>query len=239
MLRLLIFSLLFSLSCFSIETAPLFVSLGSDCNAAHTLKACKLRNASYPFDWITSHDGEGLIKVFEEDFSWYLEAKYLSHYLRPPSLDEWILINTRYNFEFIHDGNPHESLEVEEKIKEKCFRRLNRFKELGQFDGRVYFLREARVFHLDDRLNFTRYHNYEMSEEYSIRLYNTLKDFFPKLDIHLVIVNHYAGTGMDVEKTISDRIYMVRTNLKETSLDLISEYQVFFNRLIHRFKVHD
>ena len=59
----------------STET-PIFVSLGSYCRPAHFLKGCKMRHAAYPFDWIMSFDGEGLIKALEEDFKHFLEGVF-------------------------------------------------------------------------------------------------------------------------------------------------------------------
>ncbi len=54
--------------------SPIFVSLGSYCRPAHILKGCNMRHAAYPFDWIMSFDGEGLIRVLKDDFKYFLDT---------------------------------------------------------------------------------------------------------------------------------------------------------------------
>jgi tellurite resistance-related uncharacterized protein len=227
-----LFIYLTTLNLCSLELPPIFVSLGSDCSVASMLRSCNLKNLAYPFDWITSHDSEGLIKLLDEDFRCLLDDEYLAPIIHPNAPAESILMNTRYNLWFVHDGNIQKSSDIIRALKEKYNTRLNRFRDLSQFQGKVYFVREARQFTLGDQSIFVSFDNHEISSEYALQLREALQRFFPYLHMHLIIINHSSEPGFFNEENLFEGVSMLRLDPKESILKLHRKYHLFFNRLI-------
>lgn len=118
----------------------LFVSLGSTCTTAPVHRECGIRKAAFPFDWIISFDGEKLIDILEEGFLHFLNSDVLkvlgqallNHYI-PPEIRDW------------EDAN----YDIR-AFSEKCQRRINRFKQLANYQGKVCFARTAYPYSLSD-----------------------------------------------------------------------------------------
>src|ERR1700722_11660402 len=55
------------------EQKPLFVSLGSWCEIALSLRDCQLRHAAFPFDWLVTGDHAGFLNVFDTDFQYFTD----------------------------------------------------------------------------------------------------------------------------------------------------------------------
>ena len=119
-----------------------YISLGSECSAAATLKNLGLRDASYPFDWVDTNKGD-MVRCLTEKFE---------HFMWNP-----VLIKTRirdnYRFEFPHDfpttdaQQGKEFLIVDnwkdylEEVREKYQRRINRFLAALMGNEPIIFLR--------------------------------------------------------------------------------------------------
>ncbi len=199
---------------------PLFVSLGSVCETAHMHRECGIRKAAFPFDWIVSFDGEKLIELLEEDFLHFLNP----HFLRVAGAS---LLNDYYHLEFLNEGDWEDAAYKIEEFTKKCNRRIDRFRQLGNYGGKVFFVRTAYRYSLTDPHRIWKNEeNVWISHEYAERLYKTLKNYFPDLDFDLVIINLRDGTGFEVEKS-SDHLLMVKIGCM-----MIDSYKDFYSQLL-------
>lgn len=217
-----IFSLIFAISVLSAQEEPLFISLGSNCTPAYVLREIGLRKASYPFDWILSIDGKKLIEILEDNFLHFLDLEYLI----PHPVSE-ILIHKYYHLEFTHEkkagGLPYFDDNLEQFLG-VYQRRIERFRSLNTYPGKVYFVRVP--FHLSTHPNYPFHdeNNLEISEEYSFRLYEALKMLFPNLDLDLIIFNK-SKDEREERRTLSDHIHYYLLNS--------TPYEVIFKELAH------
>lgn len=215
----------------SYKQETLFVSLGSYCAPASLARSCGHRKAAYPFDWNICLDGEKLIEIFQDDFQYFLNEYYLVPY-------GWAtLLNTRYHLEFVHDGN-WEAKDISTYmpiLQSKYARRIARFQELVHHQGKVIFIRSAYIFSLED---LNRYYkvseNIEISEDYALRLYIALRDYFPTLDFSLIIINNHEAQNVTIEKRIDDSIMMVRASPYYTEPVMQTAYEDFFQQLLSK-----
>jgi len=160
---------------------PIFVSLGSWCDIAINLRKNGMRHAAFPFDWIASVDCERFLEIFQTDFKYFLDDEYLF-------IKDSHIFNNYYNLEFPHDIFFHPE-EPEEYIsfKKKYTKRINRFRELENYKGKVYFIRSAFGYSNHPERHFKCEENVSISIEYSQRLYDALQKRFPQLDFALII----------------------------------------------------
>ncbi len=80
--------------------------------------------------------------------------------------------------------------------------------------------------------------NLEISEEYSLRLYQSLRKFFPKLDFHLLVLNSSEHDRFE-EKIlkIGDDITIVKAPpVDVTQEESMSCYKNFFNHVKGSFE---
>jgi len=162
---------------YGLET--LFVSLGSQCDTAVMLRENHLRFAAFPFDWILTRDHEGFLLILDTDFCFFVDESSL---YRIPDYPQ-ILDNAIYKIQFRHDW-PFEDMSVNESryqqqiahMKDKYERRIARFRDLRNFEGKVFFIRTAGVESID--------------EKKAKQILSSLTSYFPLLDFTLVIVNY-------------------------------------------------
>lgn len=207
----------------------IFVSLGSYCAPASLARSCGHRKAAYPFDWNICMDGEKLIEMLKDGFLNFLNEEYLVPF-------GWAtLLNTYYHLEFVHDGS-WEGRDISTYmpiLQYKYARRIDRFKNLNEHQGKVFFIRSAYINSLDDINRFYKIReNIEISEDYAIRLHQALRDFFPTLDFSLVIINNHEHQNVTIEKKIEDSILMVRAAPGYTEPMMQASYEDFFNELL-------
>jgi len=216
----------------------LFVSLGSYCGPAGLSLSSGLRKAAFPFDWNVSFDGEKLIELLEDDFLHFLDDDYLltDDFLIP--FASGILLNIYYHIEFVHEGvfKGPDSLQKLELMKEKYRRRIDRFRNLREYSGKVYFMRAGHLDSLTDHNRvFKNKDNIEISPEYSLRLYKTLKMRFPKLNFSLIIINppHPQQYPQEIEEEsrILDNLILVRAPI-ENAEQMQEAYKKFFFQLL-------
>lgn len=208
----------------------IFVSLGSNCIAAHVLRACGIRRVAFPFDWIVSHNSEGFLRILEDDFAYFFDHHFLS------VVDSGVLLNTYYRLEFIHDGNFREHLTME-KFQSKFQRRIERFRQLKNFSGKVYFLRFAYQKSMVDGF----YHcaeNVEISDEYALRLYSLIEKRNPNLDFTLIIINHHNGIDLYEEKRLANNLIILRNNPNFQADIIWDNYKKYFNILLDESNLH-
>jgi hypothetical protein len=203
-----------------ISQEPLFVSLGSTCTTAHMHRECGIRKAAFPFDWIISFDGEMLIDILEEDFL---------HFLNPAVLrvSGQALLNRYYHLEFLNEGDWEDAEYNIRAFSEKCQRRIDRFRQLTNYPGKVFFVRTAYPYSLSDPHRIWKCkENIEISREYGDRLYQALKKRFPLLDFELLIMNGHEDPGFFIEEPLSDGISMVRLD------GTIESYKAFYFKIL-------
>ncbi len=180
---------------------PLFVSLGSTCEVTHQLRCLKLRAAAFPLDWALSLNNSQIIRLLEEDFLYLNDEKFLSSY-------STVLLNTRYCLVFPHEGNWETPLYAEtlKNFKCKSQRRIDRFKSLYSYKGKVFFIRAACPNAENPNAVYTDKNNLHITDEYSAELYQTLKNRFPDLDFALVVMNFSRGEDVFIRAISNDII---------------------------------
>lgn len=194
----------------------LFVSLGSVCEVAHVLREIGLRHASYPFDWITTIDTQGFLSIFREDFAHFLDR----YYLKAESKNPHPLLNTYHKMELLHDGRfDDEAFDVNmADLQTKYQRRIDRFRNLRQHEGKVVFMRHAYKFSTTDHHRvYTCAENVEITDEHAIEIQARLKSYFPHLDFTLLVVNNHDEQEIMLEKQIDTNLIKIRAN---TDLDI-------------------
>jgi hypothetical protein len=210
---------------------PLFVSLGSICEAAHILRGCELRKAAFPFDWITTIDSEKFLNILEEDFEHFLDEQYMVVADRGPGP----LLHTYYHAEFLHDGDFRGDLydPTMRRLKIKYQRRIDRFRNLATYSGKVFFIRTAFPSSTTDP---HRYYfcadNLEISDDYAWRLYHLLKERFPLLDFSLIILNTHKGQEVYEEERLAPDLIKVRGNPAIEIPQKWELYKKLFNSIV-------
>lgn len=178
---------------FSLDSkVPLFISLGPVCYIAEYLAEIGYRRASFPFDWLLTLDHNGMIKLLDDDFKYFLDPSYYSIHTNRH------LIHNYYHIEFRH--------EHDNDFIGKYGRRIDRFRRLNNYPGKVYFMRQsydgaeapANYWPSKDLLN--------ISFEHALELKQVLKKRFPNLAFNLVIVNYCCAR---TKIKITDDIIMV------------------------------
>lgn len=170
---------------------PLFVSLGSSCAPAHVLRDCGQREAAFPFDWVLSFDVGKLIELLGDDFGYFFDARFLHK-----SGHGWA--HSLYQLTFPHDP------QILEVFKDKYQRRIDRFRELNHYPGKVIFLRFAYPHSPPE--------NIEISKLDAFRLDQALRSYFPDLEYSLVILNLQDSIAIESVGSLSERISVYRFN---------------------------
>ncbi len=210
----------------------LFVGLGSSCEAADVLRLCEVRKAAFPFDWMLTTDGTKLIKILESDFSYFTDQEYLV----PAKYSTMVLLHTYYHMEFHHEGewrgDPEYLAQNRNKLVEKYQNRVARFRQLKNYEGRVFFVRFANKYSLEPNVYYRHKDNLEITEEAALLLYEALRKYFPQLDFYLVIVNTHRELELEEEGNLLGRILMIRTNPNQPMSVKRSNYTQFFSKLV-------
>src|SRR3989338_2561561 len=160
--------------CAAIE--PLFVSLGSSCEAASQLRHLNLRTAAFPLDWVLSIENDGLIALIEEDFAEFLSPHCLAVLNQVPC-------NTHYRLYCPHEGNWEDDHEQAWKRFQKKYQvRIERFRALEAYEGPLFFIR-AVYFHAENPAFLYRDpENRVISDGWAMQLYGVLNKRFPGVD---------------------------------------------------------
>ncbi|HUD01118.1 MAG TPA: DUF1796 family putative cysteine peptidase [Rhabdochlamydiaceae bacterium] len=183
---------------------PLFISLGADCYVAGNLVHIGYRRASFPFDWLLTLDHNGMIKILDDDFKYFLDPScYSIHTNR-------YLIHNYYHFEFRH--------EHDDDLIGKYGRRIERFRRLNNYSGKVFFIRKSFDGATSPTFYWPSKDLLNISFEHALELNQVLKKRFPNLDFSLVIVNFWRDR---TTIKVADDIILVNTS--EDILALLSK----------------
>ena len=164
---------------------PIFISLGNKCWTAQALELYKLRECTFPFDWLFTLDDEGLNRVFDEDFAYFTDKDSFS----PNDYHPVAIENTRYGMIFTHDW-PFPDIQLTEEryyqhleaVKVKYQRRIERFRKLRDYKGKVFFFRTFSTY--SDIIG-----EYGWNREKVKKMKACLDRYFPNLDFTLVILS--------------------------------------------------
>lgn len=124
---------------------PVFISIGAWCVPALFLRQFKLREAAYPFDWLTTGaQFENLYRVIQNNFADFLHKENL--YIDPQSPQ--YVQDRGTNFSIAHDFPKDQQhnilpqyLDAYESVKAKYQRRIQRFKDTLASGKKVIFIR--------------------------------------------------------------------------------------------------
>jgi len=183
------------------DETVLFVSLGSHCEPAIQMNFHKVRKRAFPFDWTFVSGHDNFIKILKEDFQNF----FLPENLTLSKEYGWIINDSYYHMDFRHEFEDPAAeitdavyLEVLEKSKEKFQKRINRFRQLKHFEGKVIFFKMANSF--DPKHNvWHSYYEPEITSSQAVELRDALKEYFPGLNFLLVIINYNIRASESIE----------------------------------------
>ncbi len=111
------------------------------------------------------------------------------------------------------------------EIQSKYQRRIARFKQLSDFQGKVYFLRAAFDFNNDPSVYWGESSQARISIEQAVLLKEVLEKYFPSLDFELVIINYVEENAPNIVGINRIREFKVRKSHKQ------DDYKSLFNSL--------
>lgn len=196
----------------AVECPPLFISLGVSCEVAHECRSCGVRNRAYPFDWLLTLDPHGLVSLLQRDFEFFLKEDHLI-------LNSRGFYDTFYNIEFRHDLYSMDTSfeEYLPTLQEKYAKRIERFRQLALYQGKVYFFRSAYPPHYPP-LTTSESECFAITLSQAKALKEALYQLFPTLDFTLVIIN-YSGISSDtisgIDKVIECKIGRDAASLRD------------------------
>jgi hypothetical protein len=180
----------------------IFVSLGCDCFIAKALRHWRLRNAAFPFDWNFSLFLDKVIKLIDEDFRFFFTRDFGHQSCCGCK-------GNLYSVEFCHDNPFYDPADPETtEIMLKYERRIERFRSLRFYPGKVIFMRQAYDNFQWPNAEFGRRIG-KIDKEEALALRDSLRRYFPGLDFLLVIINlDNAGVPpiTDIENVIEYKI---------------------------------
>ena len=174
----------------------LFISLGGSCDVAVKLREHNLRTEAFPFDWLLTLNHERFLELLDDDFQFFLNENCIFQNPENP----FILENKYYEFEFRHDWPVSLTNDLTchlQEITSKYERRIARFRKLGEYAGKVIFIRTAYDVQNGGIYYWWNDDQQRITAEQAKTLKMALDRFFPLLDFTLVIINY---KGEDVQK---------------------------------------
>ena len=176
------------------DSGPVFVSLGCNCDVAEEMRNNQLRKGAFPFDWLCTFNPDSIKDLLDDDFQFFLDKQCLLQYPIPINSNQ--AVNLYYDIEFTHDNLPldrWEEWEVQSTLS-KFERRINRFRNLRQYPGKVIFIRSSYNFKSFGMSHFQKewwvMPTKKISSKQIQELKNALDRYFPDLDFILVMVNY-------------------------------------------------
>ena len=180
----------------------IYVGLGSHCQSAGQLREHHLVSRAFPFDWLISSCNDDFIKILYDDFAFFLDKIYL--FSNP--VNPWIFENAQYKIEFRYEWLfPGDTNVTEDKfdqtievLKKKADRRINRFRKLRLYSGKVFFIRTASP--NNGEYFWKAYDDLIITPQQALELREALRFYFPNLNFTLVIVNYSDRRPPDISE---------------------------------------
>jgi hypothetical protein len=154
------------------------ISLGRACDTAHQIRRYFRQTEAYPFDWLGT-PFEGLLALLRHDFSGFLQTSDLES-------EQGCVREARYGARLRHDF-PVLDPEQIAAVQARYGRRIERFRQAVAGANRILFVRGQQ--HIGDALPF----------DPAITLERTLREVFPHLDFHLLVLNPEAAALPEFE----------------------------------------
>ena len=195
----------------------LFISLGSHCEVADKLRDSELRTEAFPFDWIGTDHHEKFIELLDNDFAFFLDELFIFQRPENPTAFD----NTYYEMRFRHENPSDPTIALSqylEELSEKYERRINRFRGLKNYGGKVFFIRSA--LNSSNPLSI-------ISEKQQQTLKMALYRFFPLLNFTLIIINYAEKYYFEEENT--DNVIEFKIRRTHQSID----YTRFLKKISH------
>jgi hypothetical protein len=148
---------------FSLVTGS--TSLHAFCGPASSIQTAGGRKASFPLDWVLSVDGEKVIEMLEDNFLHFFDINLLEPFVTG------VLLQKYYHIEFCHEGdfsgvNFYYNMPA---FFEKYYRRIQRFRKLNEYKGKVFFARSSWSLSTHPNYAFSDPGNLEISVDFSLR----------------------------------------------------------------------
>ena len=119
----------------------IFISLGMNCGPAIQFEKKKITEAFFPFDWAISQFSS-IYKALESDFKDFLKLENLIVRQRALPLVNHSVLDKGYKISFIHDfKNDKTPLYDYKQVRDKYYRRIDRFYRALKLKKHVYFFR--------------------------------------------------------------------------------------------------
>jgi hypothetical protein len=172
------------------ESRPIYISLGSNCQASYALRHYQLREAAYPFDWMVVYDVEGAIQAIYEDFAHFLNPNYLEY-------RETHIYNSYYRMSFVHDFPTNYHANVATEGENTGIIALNYLDYLSSVENK-YSNRISRLKKVLEsgrqQVVFIRTHAEPLSAYYFV---HAIKHKYPKLNFIFVSVHQNEGLNFN------------------------------------------
>jgi hypothetical protein len=149
----------------------IFISLGMNCGPAINFEKNKITEAFFPFDWAIS-EFSSIYKALKSDFKDFLKLENLVVTPRALPLVNHGVFDKGYRINFIHDfKNDSTPLYDYEQVRDKYYRRIDRFYRALKLGKHIYFFRT------------------KIKKQEAIKLNNLIQKKFPKIKYTLVVMN--------------------------------------------------
>ncbi len=164
----------------------IIVSLGSHCEVAAMIRSQGERYFATPVDWLLSLDHKGLVSLINDNFKQMFNIEYLYQY------PEGYVVNSLYKIDFRHDWPTNDLAGPLPKIQEMYERRIERFLNLHEISGRVFFVRSAfdSKLNVADNMPFYTQECFIVTAAEAEELRDSLEKKFSRLKFILVVINY-------------------------------------------------
>ena len=169
----------------------LYISIGSECSPALTLKTLGLRDAAYPFDWVESNPMlilDILKNGWEKALTFNSSQKSAGFGLSVsrPELNRHV---NAFGQTFIHHVNWSS-----DELQSKLDRQFRRFFDVLNGDRSVLFVKTAWKYVVDEKERSRRHEHYNALYWVSLHL----QTHYPNLNFHILNMEH-ANEEIDTE----------------------------------------
>jgi len=214
-----------------IESHPILVSLGNDCQPTLRLRQFRLRSIAYPLDWVKTNNFDGMCALLEEEFAHYLSPDFLEY----RSGDDYVS-NTRYGVQFFHDFPTHKNAKVAQdgenwgyiesnyldflpQIRQKYAPRIKRFIDVLNGTNEVFFFRVG------------------INDCQAKKFVNLLAKKYPQLNFTLIVLHDNKSLNYDWDMAHVKNFYLEKHDTRVESWFDDQEWLKIFKEL-HLIK-HD
>jgi hypothetical protein len=135
---------------------PEFIPLGESCAIAYQLHKHGKRKQAYPFDWIRTGKLKNITNLINENFMCFTSFVKCSDKGKNnfPKVDgdnfnkdgkPCVLVKNKFNMRFPHDFDETNFKEQGILVRQKYFRRIDKFKDIINSEKKVIFIREESI----------------------------------------------------------------------------------------------